>query len=58
MIMGTFLPFRLSKVFAFHCARKIGAENEIRTRDLILGKDMLYQLSYFRIFWGNELVSH
>ncbi len=27
-----------------------GAENEIRTRDLNLGKVALYQLSYFRIF--------
>jgi hypothetical protein len=26
-----------------------GAENEIRTRDLNLGKVALYQLSYFRI---------
>ena len=27
-----------------------GAENETRTRDPHLGKVMLYQLSYFRIF--------
>ena len=27
-----------------------GAENEARTRDPNLGKVMLYQLSYFRIF--------
>ena len=27
-----------------------GAENETRTRDPNLGKVMLYQLSYFRIF--------
>jgi hypothetical protein len=27
-----------------------GAEDEIRTRDLNLGKVALYQLSYFRIF--------
>jgi hypothetical protein len=25
-----------------------GAEDEIRTRDLLLGKEMLYQLSHFR----------
>lgn len=28
----------------------IRAEDEIRTRDLNLGKVALYQLSYFRIF--------
>ena len=28
--------------------KKIGAEDGARTRDLILGKDVLYQLSYFR----------
>ena len=28
-----------------------GAENETRTRDPNLGKVMLYQLSYFRIFF-------
>ena len=28
----------------------IGAENETRTRDPQLGKLMLYQLSYFRVF--------
>ena len=27
-----------------------GAENETRTRDPNLGKVMLYQLSYFRLF--------
>ena len=27
----------------------LGAENETRTRDPNLGKDVLYQLSYFRI---------
>ena len=27
-----------------------GAENETRTRDPNLGKVMLYQLSYFRIY--------
>ena len=30
--------------------QKNGAENETRTRDPHLGKVMLYQLSYFRIF--------
>jgi hypothetical protein len=28
--------------------QKNGAEDEIRTRDLLLGKEMLYQLSHFR----------
>ena len=28
----------------------VGAEDEIRTRDPHLGKVMLYQLSYFRVF--------
>jgi hypothetical protein len=26
-----------------------GAKDEVRTRDLLLGKEMLYQLSYFRL---------
>ena len=30
----------------------LGAENETRTRDPNLGKVVLYQLSYFRIFCG------
>ena len=35
------------------------AENETRTRDPNLGKVMLYQLSYFRIFGeGNETRTH
>ena len=29
-----------------------GAENETRTRDPNLGKVMLYQLSYFRIYFS------
>ena len=33
------------------------AENEARTRDPNLGKVMLYQLSYFRIFRIRELFS-
>ena len=32
----------------------IRAENEIRTRDPQLGKLMLYQLSYFRLYFGNK----
>ncbi len=31
-----------------------GAEDGARTRDLILGKDVLYQLSYFRLLRGAE----
>ena len=34
--------------------KKIGAEDGARTRDLILGKDVLYQLSYFRPIRGAE----
>ncbi len=33
----------------------IGAEDEIRTRDLNLGKVALYQLSYFRMCYKNFL---
>ena len=29
---------------------RFGAENETRTRDPDLGKVVLYQLSYFRVF--------
>ena len=32
-----------------------GAENETRTRDPNLGKVMLYQLSYFRMFPQNSV---
>ena len=31
------------------------AEDEARTRDLNLGKVALYQLSYFRIYYSEEL---
>ena len=37
-----------------HCVGFSGAENEIRTRDLNLGKVALYQLSYFRILYLEE----
>ena len=30
----------------------LGAEDEIRTRDIQLGRLTLYQLSYFRLFVG------
>ncbi len=33
----------------------LGAENETRTRDPNLGKVVLYQLSYFRIFMSHPL---
>ena len=33
---------------------RIGAEDGIRTRDLLLGKEMLYQLSHFRPLRGAE----
>ncbi len=32
-----------------------GAENETRTRDPNLGKVVLYQLSYFRIFGFDDI---
>ena len=32
--------------------RQCGAEDEVRTRDPQLGRLMLYQLSYFRLFVG------
>ena len=40
------LPFHHSSILK----REKRAENETRTRDPNLGKVMLYQLSYFRIF--------
>ena len=36
--------------------KDFGAKNEIRTRDPNLGKVVLYQLSYFRLFCNNNLV--
>ena len=43
-----------NKGFAVLClttwlCRHNGAENGTRTRDLLVGNEMLYQLSYFRI---------
>ena len=35
----------------------LGAENEVRTRDPQLGRLMLYQLSYFRLFLRKSRVS-
>ena len=34
----------------------LGAENEARTRDPNLGKVVLYQLSYFRIFQNSQFL--
>ena len=34
----------------------IGAGNEVRTRDLLLGKQALYQLSYTRTAFNNVIV--
>jgi hypothetical protein len=31
-----------------------GAGDEARTRDIFLGKEVLYQLSYTRVFWIEE----
>src|SRR5215217_6840864 len=33
---------------------KSGAGDETRTRDIFLGKEVLYQLSYTRMTWGGE----
>ena len=47
----TFLCKTCTSKKILHKGRIInGAEDEIRTRDLNLGKVALYQLSYFRIF--------
>ena len=43
------LPFR-------HLGFRLRAENEARTRDPNLGKVVLYQLSYFRVFGIHSLV--
>ena len=51
---GVFLPPRSSSFLSFHPSISIGAEDGARTRDLILGKDVLYQLSYFRPLRGAE----
>ena len=42
------LPFLIER--CWHFFRVFGAGNEIRTRDLNLGKVALYQLSYSRVF--------
>jgi hypothetical protein len=39
-------PNTIKKAFLL---RRLGAENETRTRDPDLGKVVLYQLSYFRV---------
>jgi len=43
-------PRDKGKVFLTTAEENCGAGNEIRTRDLNLGKVALYQLSYSRIF--------
>ena len=43
-------PRRVISKFKSAFLLTFGAENETRTRDPNLGKVMLYQLSYFRIF--------
>ncbi len=37
---------------------KNGAGDAIRTRDIFLGKEVLYQLSYTRIFYVGQPRSH
>ena len=41
----------LKKADALHRPLRNGAEDEVRTRDLQLGKLPLYQLSYFRMYY-------
>ena len=49
------LNYRNISSFALLCVPIIQrAENETRTRDPNLGKVVLYQLSYFRIFVGSD----
>ena len=43
-------PRRVISKFKSAFLLTFGAENETRTRDPNLGKVMLYQLSYFRVF--------
>ena len=38
-----------TKTDPFDVGSASGAEDGIRTRDLLLGKEMLYQLSHFRV---------
>ena len=45
-----FVPRLVCSKFKSAFLLTFGAENETRTRDPNLGKVMLYQLSYFRIF--------
>jgi hypothetical protein len=43
---------RSSLRFALRCQAKAGAGDEARTRDVHLGKVVLYQLSYTRVLRG------
>ena len=42
-------PFSIFSLLRAICPVSTGAEDEVRTRDLQLGRLSLYQLSYFRI---------
>ena len=35
--------------FLYNKSIYFGAEDEVRTRDILLGRQVLYQLSYFRL---------
>ena len=48
--LSTIVDFVSKSKSAFLLTSFLGAENETRTRDPNLGKVMLYQLSYFRIW--------
>ena len=53
-LMTSSLP-RMRSTPELHRLFMFGAENEVRTRDPQLGRLMLYQLSYFRVFlWGEQ----
>ena len=44
-----FLYCKNEKTLHYRVSQKFGAGNEVRTRDLNLGKVALYQLSYSRV---------
>jgi len=50
VVSGLANAFPKEVALCMACGRKFGAGNETRTRDPDLGKVVLYQLSYSRIF--------
>jgi hypothetical protein len=53
IIVCSWLVSSPSCLFGEHCL--FGAEDETRTRNPLLGRQALYQLSYFRILWSVTL---